>query len=156
MPLESDIRPEEAQFVVKLLHEKGLEANPADQHFIEEQLKFLDRFVTEQQQLFANIPTIKRSLCDAIDIENSRGMFRVGFDNDEANFGMKFVCGVWDNQSWSLDITIYQESGDHRLHSVSITHQGTRVLYRAPKKYDTAQVPKGLLPTFVEVNQIGA
>lgn len=151
---EGDIRPEKVQFVAKLLFEKAQAGELSSEDFIKEQLRFLDRFVMEQLKAFPDLPPDERPISNTRDIPNSRGFFRVGFDNDEGNFGLKFVSGNWDSQSWCLSITVYDDPGSHRLHSVSILHQETRVLFRRPKKYDFIQSPKDLLPMSVEFSPV--
>lgn len=91
---------------------------------------------------------------DSVTAKTEGYQYRIGYNNDEANAGLRFLRASWDNGSWVLEIDTYHLAGYHRLHQVTIVHGDKQVTFLYPERFVGKTVPANTLPTDIVVKNL--
>lgn len=91
---------------------------------------------------------------DAVSVHAEGYEYRVGYSNDEANQGLRFLIASWANRAWSLRMAWYHLAGYHRLHNVTISHQTQQVVFLPPSNFEGKYIQANTLPGDIKIKQV--
>lgn len=127
-----------------------------DDSVFKPRLRAIDKLTQRlYEQTFAHTYKERSSFVDdTITVNTGNYPYHIGYNNDEANVGLRFLETSWAGGSWALRVEIYHFAGYHRLHQVTIGHESQQVTFCYPERFVGKHVPANTLPTDIIVKKL--